>query len=797
MRIPLVFFACGIWSFQWKPELLSHRWLIGGWCLLTMGAALAFHNRPVRETAEFASPARSAGTYRGRRCALVVLAFAAGFLWAAQRAEWRLGDELAMQLEGKDLTLTGRVADLPQQLDDGVRFAFVPDGDSASIPRLVQLSWYRPRQGDSEAPVVRAGERWRFVVRLKRPHGFVNPGGFDYEAWLLERGVRATGYVRDEARRLDDQPQAFLHHVHRLRGEIRSRFQFVLGNAPYAGVLVALVIGDQRAIPPEQWDSFRRTGISHLVAISGMHISLVGVLAGWLISLVWRRVPALVLRVPVHKAAALAALGAGTAYALLAGMGIPVQRALIMLAVVAMAMLAGRSPPPSRVLLLALVGVLVVDPWAVLAAGFWLSFAAVGMILFVLGGRHGWNARRGDWRAAVRTQFAITLATTPLLIALFQSFSIVSPLANALAIPVVSLAVTPLALLAAVLPLEFLLLLAHWLMEVLMHAVDWLAKLEFALWRQAAPPAWLVFAACVAVLAALLPRGMPAKTAAVVVLFGLMTWKPARPDFGAFRATVLDVGQGLAVHLQTRSHDLLFDAGPPYGDLADAGDRVVMPYLAAGGVEVLHRLVLSHDDADHVGGAGSVLAGLKVASVLAGEDDRGSLWRTATEGRAALTSCAAGQRWTWDGVGFEVLHPAQGGRRARRNNDQSCVLRVAAEGGSLLLVGDLETAGEAALLARYGPEALESSVLVVGHHGSRSSSSSAFVDAVLPEAAVHSAGYRNRFGHPDSAVWSRWAQAGARNWRTDSQGAIGILVGKDGVDVAAERQQEPRYWHGR
>ncbi|MBN8442600.1 MAG: DNA internalization-related competence protein ComEC/Rec2 [Thauera sp.] len=795
MRVLLVLFACGVWSFQQQPALVPHPWLTGGWCLLTLCAAIAFRWRHRARGGQGVAPPCIRANWRWR-LVLAVAVFGAGFLWAAQRAEWRLGDELAMGLEGDDLTLTGRIAELPQQLDEGVRFTFAPDGESASIPRRIQVSWYRPREAGAEVLKVRAGERWRFVLRLKRPHGFVNPDGFDYEAWLLERELRATGYVRGGARLLDDEPRTFLHRVDRVRGDIRSRFEGALGDAPYAGVLIALVIGDQRAIPVAQWETFRRAGLTHLIAISGMHISLVSLLAGSLLGLVWRRVPALLLRVPVRKAAALAALVAGTAYALLAGMGIPVQRALIMLAVIALAMLAGRSLAPSRVLLLALGGVLLADPWAVLAAGFWLSFAAVGVILFVLGGRHGMRRGRGGWRAAVVTQLGITLATLPLLVALFQSFSVVSPIANALAIPVVSLLVTPLALLAAAVPLDFLLLLAHWLMETLMYAIDWLAGFDFALWRQAAPPAWLVLAGCIAAVVALLPRGMPARAAAISVFIGLLSWQPARPGEGAFAATVLDVGQGLSVHLQTRSHDLLFDAGPPYGDVADAGQRVVLPYLAASGVGVLHRLVLSHDDADHVGGAHSVLNGLKVASVLAGEDDRGGLWRAAIDEATAVTSCTAGQHWTWDGVRFEVLHPAPAGRRARRNNDQSCVLRVVAEGGSLLLVGDLEARGEAGLLARYGAEALASSVVVVGHHGSRSSSSPAFVDAVLPEAAVHSAGYRNRFGHPDPAVWARWTQAGARNWRTDSQGAIGIRVDTDGVRVEAERQQRPRYWHG-
>jgi competence protein ComEC len=793
----IALFACGVWLCQQQPELPPQDWRLGGWSLWTVMAVLAFR-RPRAASPLAAAPKGGCG-FIARRIMVGVLALSAGFLWAAQRAEWRLADALPMEREGVDMTLVGRVVDLPQQLDEGVRFVFAPDRSAAAVPGRIMLSWYRPRDEDAQVPVVRAGERWRFVVRLKRPHGFVNPAGFDYEAWLLERGLRATGYVRSGARRIDAESGSTLQRVDRLRGEIRDRFAATLGEAPYTGVLVALVIGDQRAIPSAQWETFRRTGISHLVAISGMHISLVGLLAGALIGAVWRRVPRLVLRLPARKASALAAIAAATAYALLAGMGIPVQRALIMLLVVALALLLGRSLAPGRVLLLALAAVLIADPWAVLAAGFWLSFAAVGVILFVLGGRPGAESDRAGWRAAVKTQLAITLATMPLLIALFQSFSIVSPLANALAIPVVSFLVTPLALLAAIVPVDALLELAHWLCATMMLAIDWLAAPEAALWRQAAPPPWLVVGAVVGVGVALLPRGTPARPAAAAVLAGALLWQPPRPSPGEFTATVLDVGQGLAVHVQTAAHDLLYDAGPPYGDAADAGERVVLPHLAAGGVWRLDRLVLSHDDADHVGGAHSVLAGMDVVSVLAAEDDPSGFWRDVPgAGRAGeRRTCRAGERWTWDGVGFEVLHPASGARRVRRNNDQSCVVKVTADGGSLLLVGDAEAPGEAAMIARHGAEALASSVVVVGHHGSRSSSSPAFVDAVLPEAAIHSAGYRNRFGHPHPAVWARWAQAGARNWRTDSQGAVSVQVTADGVAVAAARMVRPRYWHGR
>lgn len=792
MRIFSIFFCGGVWLLQQQAELPDARLPGIGLAVCASLLAAALCGCRAARGSTLHAP--------GVRILVALLAFAAGLLWAASRAHERLHDALPMNLEGVDIEVVGRVAELPHPLEAGVRFAFEVESAVEAVPGRVQLSWYAPRGGDGVLPTVRAGERWRLVVRLKRPHGFANPHGFDYEAWLLERAVRATGYVSGAALLLDAAPATWAQSLHRLRGTVRDRFLAALGDRPYAGILVALAVGDQRAIPAAQWTVFRRTGVAHLVAISGLHVSLVGLVAGGLAAWAWRRSPALALRLPVRKAAAAAALGAAAAYAALAGLGIPVQRALIMLAVVVGALWLGRESSPGRVLAPALIAVLVVDPWAVLSAGFWLSFGAVGVIAFVLGGR---VAPVRGWRAAVRIQLAISVATMPALLALFQAFSLVSPLANAIAIPLVSFCIAPLALLAVVLPLDEPLLLAHAGAGAMMRWLDWLSGLAPALWQQAAPPPWLTLSACAAAALLLLPRGTPGKPGAAVMLAVLLLWQPPRPPPGAFRATVLDVGQGLAVHVQTATHDLLYDAGPPYGTAADAGSRVVLPHLAASGVKRLHTLVLSHDDSDHVGGAASVIAGLPVARILAGEpDDVGEAAASARpRDLRADEPCQAGKRWQHDGVAFEILHPLPGSGLAtasrRRGNDHSCVLRVVARGGSLLLTGDVEATAEAAMLSRLGRDGLASSVIVSAHHGSRSSSSPAFVDAVLPEAVIHSSGYRNPFGHPHAGVWARWSAAGARNWRTDSQGAIRVEVAAAGVDVVSQRTLRPRYWHGR
>lgn len=777
MRLSILAFALGIWALQHMPALPAPA-VFATAVASALAAALA------------AWRLRCAAHWQ-RRLAVALLACACGFTWAGLRAEWRLADALPMQWESRDVEVTGVVAGLPQPLERGLRFVLAVESASAPVPGRIQLSWYAPR-GEGALPELRPGERWRLTVRLKRPHGFVNPHGFDYEGWLLERNVRATGYVRaaDGNARLASFVPGLMNVVHRARDAVRTRFAAALGDAPYAGVLTALAVGDQRAIPDAQWEVFRRTGVAHVVSISGMHISLVALVAGALGGWAWRRSAWLMLRLPARKAALASGLAAATAYALLAGFGLPTRRALIMLAVAALALVIGRETRGSRVMAVTLLSVLLVDPWAVLSAGFWLSFAAVGVIVFVLAGRRG---ARAGWRDALRIQLAITLATMPVLLTLFNAFSLVSPLANALAIPLVSFVVTPLALAAIVVPAAALLHVAHWSAALMMAALQWLAAWPLAVWQQAAAPALLVAVALVGIAWLLLPRGTPARHAAVLAVVPLLAWTPSRPSDGEFRATVLDVGQGLAVHVQTASHDLIYDAGPTYGPATDAGERVLLPYLAASGVAALDRLVISHGDGDHAGGAASLIAGLPVHEVLANLPDGHAI---AAAGPSPLHHCRAGLRWEWDAVVFEVLHPAAVEASSGGDNDASCVLRVASAHGALLLTGDIGAAAEARLLAA-GPGVLASDVVVVPHHGSRTSSSPALVSATGAVHAIHSVGNLNRFGHPHPAVWARWTAAGARNWRTDAQGAIAVHIGPDGVAVASQRERAPRYWHGR
>ncbi len=782
MRLNVLCFVAGAWWLQQQAVLPDAGW---AWALGAVGLAVTAA-RPER------------GALRLLRGLLVKSAcFALGFSWAAWCAQQRLADALPAEWEGRNIAVVGVVAGLPQAYDRGVRFEFDIERvltPGARVPQHIVLSWWgTPARDDRPAtfPSLEPGERWLLTVRLKRPHGTANPHGFDYEAWLFERNLRAAGYVRPKTAR--ERLATMVHEprywVERARGAIRSRIQAALPDAPYAGVIAALAIGDQRAIPPEQWQTFTRTGVNHLMSISGLHVTMVSGLVFALVYGLWRRIPRLTLALPALKAAAVGALGAALLYALLAGFAAPAQRTVYMLAVVAAALWLGVIESASVVLCVALLVVVVIDPWAVLAPGFWLSFGAVAVIMYVTAGRIG----REHWLASwARVQIAVTLALIPPLLAMFQQVSIVSPLANAVAIPVVSLIVAPLALIGVALPFDLVLQCAHLVMSGCMALLEWLSTLPDAVWQQHAPPAWAVIVAVAALAWLLAPRGLPARWLGVIGLLPLFAVAPGVLRAGDVEVVVLDVGQGLSTVVRTAKHALLYDAGPAFGPGADSGSRIIVPYLRAVGVDRLDGMIVTHDDDDHSGGAASVLQAVPVAWLLTSLPDLDPL---VVQANPAMR-CEAGQQWEWDGVRFEVLHPTRAsyGDPAVRDNDRGCVLKVEAPGGRVLLPADVERRTEEELLLRSLGR-LPADVLLAPHHGSRTSSIPAFVQAVGPQLVVFPAGYRNRLGHPHREVVERYRNAGTRIYRTDRDGAVTIAVHAEGtISVTPYRAVYRRYW---
>lgn len=707
----------------------------------------------------------------------IAAAFAAGFFWAAACAQWRMAEWLAPQLEGRDIAVVGVVAGLPALGERSLRFDFDVESAEAPLPRKILLAWYDTTQA------VHPGERWSFTVRLHRPHGVVNPHGFDYEAWLLERGIGATGYIRSgEGAKLLGARRNLLDEIEKMRESVRDRFLAVLGPSPAQGILAALAVGDQRAISREEWQLFNRTGVTHLMSISGLHVTLVSGLAAWLVAAFWRRVPRLALRAPARKAAALAAIVAALGYTLLAGYGVPAQRTFWMVSVFAAALWSGRIASPWRTLALALAAIVLFDPWAPLSPGLWLSFGAVILIFYAAA---GWSAAESRVMQWARVQWAITLGLAPAALLLFGQVSLAGPIANALAIPLVSIVITPLALAAAVLPADALLHFAAWLVQWLLEFLEWCAALPAALWQQHVPPAWAVLGALAGAAWLTAPRGVPWRPAGLALLAPAFLASPASPPPGEAWITAFDVGQGLAVLARTSSHTLLYDAGPAFGSDSDSGARVVVPALRGEGIAALDLLVLSHEDNDHLGGALTVLESFEVRALASSLPQAHPLLALAPAARR----CARGERWEWDGVRFEFLHPGPA-VPGRRRNDGSCVLRISASGRAVLLAGDIERAAELDVLKS---ETVASEVLVVPHHGSRTSSSAEFIAGVSPRWAIVPVGYRSRFGHPHPQVLERYREAGAQIVRTDLDGAVTILLSRE-TKVLAERRLRERYW---
>ena len=753
--------------------------------------------------------------WRERWAGALLLALAAAalaFAAANGRAAMRLAESLAPALEGQDLWITGVISTLPRSTLTGTRF--VLDVDAAwletrpvRVPPRLSLGWYRGVDEDAllggPAEELRAGQRWRLPVRLRRPHGSFNPHGFDLELWFFEQGIGAGGYVRSRPGANAVLLQASAGHpwwmLQRLRQDIRDAITLHVADPAVAGVLAALTVGDQQAIERADWDVFRNTGVAHLVAISGLHITMFAWLAAAAVGRLWRLSPNALLRLPAPLAARWGGVLAALAYALLAGFGVPAQRTVGMLALVALLRSQGLRWPLPAVLLAVAVGVTLADPWALLQAGFWLSFGAVALLVASEPVHQvGAPPAPGHWpatlrhavRGAWRTQCVATVGLTPLSMLFFQQVSVVGLLSNLLAIPLVTLLITPLALLGVLVPPLWV--LAASLVEGLRWVLAGMAAWPWAVWHAAAAPPWAMACGLLAGALAVLPLPRLQRLLALPLLLPLLAPPVQRPVEGAFEVVAADIGQGTAVLVRTARHLLVYDAGPSYSAESDAGVRVLLPLLRARGERQVDLLMLSHRDVDHVGGAAALQAGMPVQQLRTSLADGHPL----LAGAAPHRRCEAGQAWQWDGVRFEVLHPLAADQpQSLKPNALSCVLSVQGVAGGrptrLLLTGDIEAAQEATLVARHG-DALRADLLLVPHHGSRTSSTAAFLAAVQPRVAVVQAGYRSRYGHPAADVLARYRLAGIAVRRSDDCGA---WVQPAQAEAHCQRHLARRYWH--
>lgn len=736
MKSGMFALALGLLALRWLPALPSTGWLV--MLLLVALMLLPFRTYP-----------------------LAFLLF--GLSWACLSAQSALDDRLDPALDGQTRWVEGRITGLPQRTGEGVRFELTDSRSrKARLPKRIRVSW---RGG----PEVRSGERWRLAVSLKRPSGLLNFHGFDQEAWLLAQRIGATASVKD-GERLAPARNAW-------RDSVRQRLMAVDAQGREAG-LAALVLGDGSGLAAEDWQVLQATGTVHLLVISGQHIGLLaglvyGLIAGLARYGCWPRTW------PWLPWACGLAFGAALGYGLLAGFGVPVQRACVMVGLVLVWRLRFRHLGVWWPLLLALNGVLILEPLASLQPGFWLSFAAVAVLILAFAGRLGpWSV----WQAWTRPQWLIAIGLFPALLVLGLPISLSAPLANLVAVPWISLLVLPLALLGtALLPLpwlgESLLWLAGGALAGLFEGLAWLAGLQPA-WVPAEVPLGYWWLSLLGTVLLLLPNGVPLRLLGLPMLLLAIFPPQERVPHGQVDVVQLDVGQGQSLILRTRHHTLLYDAGPRTGTF-DLGARVVLPSLRKFGVDRLDMMLLSHADADHAGGAAAIARGMPIQRVVGGE----------VEGLPAFLGtqpCVSGEQWQWDGVSFELWQwPG-----ADNGNAKSCVLQVQANGERLLLTGDIDRAAEQAFLA--SPLAVPTDWLQAPHHGSRSSSSKAFLQRLSPGSVLISRGRGNAFGHPHPQVLQRYQALGSQVYDSAEQGAVRLQLGAFAAPVVARSQR--RFW---
>ena len=692
------------------------------------------------------------------------LALCAGGVWLTVYLSLFTPATLHESMDGQSIRITGKVVSIPGITDTNTRFDFEIDEvlePAVNWQGKVRLSWYHAMHE------ITPGQQWQLEVKLKPAHGFVNPGGFDYESWLFSRRISATGYVRrpQSATLLDTR---FSMHAYRqaLSGNIRQ----LSDQAQFSGILVALVTGDRQYITRSQWQVLSRTGTSHLMAISGLHIGLVYGLFYWLGSWGWRLKERFMLYRPAQDAGILSGLVAALAYAALAGFSIPTLRALVMLSVIALALWRRRMTSPLDVLQTALVLVLLIDPLAIMSAGFWLSFMAVALILFTLA-----RQQNGDRPAShalfrlVHIQWVLGLGLLPLTSLLFSQVSIIAPLMNLVAVPSVGLLVVPITLAGSVFTVfipaaaSLLLDLSDALLQLLWAMLLPASQSPYAVIHPAHPSLWVIVCSSAGIVLLLYARNWLLRVIGLPLALSLFLSSTYQPGPGEFQLDILDVGQGLAVVVRTTNYTLLYDTGYSSQSGFDIGRQVVLPYLWHQGIGELDHVMLSHDDRDHTGGFAAVQAGMPVhqLSVMPGSRFLGK--------STATRACASGQHWNWDGIDFHVLHPEPG--TAGSDNNRSCVLRVSGPGGSVLLTGDIEAAAEQQLVRRYRG-ALAADVLLAPHHGSATSSSAGFVQTVRPREVIYSAGFRNRYGFPRPEVTARYDPVTSRQFLTADTGML-------------------------
>jgi len=697
-----------------------------------------------------------------------VFVFALGFALANAAVGQRLDDRLAPSTDRGTTVVTGVVDSMPMQLPGAYRFEFRPLSAARKVPERLVVSWYRSEF--APAP----GEIWQLGLRLRPPRGGVNPGGFDYEGWLFRKNIGATAYVDNKAdnRKLGVDGSASSRWL-AFRSRLAHRLKQYPLQAEWRGLVNGLALGDRRDISEHQWQVLRATGTVHLMAISGLHIGIAAAVGGFGGAALWMLIPMLSRRLARRDMSLMAGFAVAVAYALLAGLSLPTQRALIMLLSIGLSLWWRRSTSVGQGMALALIVILLLDPLAAIEPGFWLSFGAVASLLLVLSGR---ASKAAWWRGLLRAQAAVFVGLLPVGLAVFAMSAPAGLVANLVFIPLFTVCLVPLILLSVAAALAGLDSLAAVVLklvgEIFALSWPWLEWLAVNIPPLTFPASQFQFV-LLAVLGTvyLLAPGWPGRWLGLFMVLPILLPVTERLPAGAARIVFLDVGQGLAVIVETASHLLVYDPGPRYGSGADAGSRTVIPYLVSRGRRTVDLIMVSHGDADHSGGLDSLRDAYPDARILAGGGERRP---------AGTEPCMLGQRWQWDGVDFQILHPDS---LAWQGNDSSCVLLIRTAAHSALLAGDIQAPAENYLLDTVG----QADVVLVAHHGSAGSSTAAWVSVLCAKLAVVSSGYRNRWGFPKAEVVGRWRAAGAEVLDTGHSGAISLVLPAAGSMLRVRR----------
>ena len=727
-------------------------------------------------------------------------AFIFGFAYASLSASFMQDTVISSEYEGKDIHVSGVIDSVPQlktyttskgKLVSNMKFIMLvehaKDGYGNQIENLnkIKLSWYSSHQQ------LTAGQRWKLIVRLKKPVGFANFGGFDYERTLFSKRIGATGYVtkRYKSELLPGTTIEAWNDI--LRERVITKLKATLPDHELNGIILALATGYRSDINSEQWNTLLISGTNHLVAISGLHIGLIAGISFFICKFVWYLSPRLRIRVAPIKVGACGAIIAAVIYSALAGFSIPTQRALLMVTLLMCAILFKRYTRPEQVLAVALAVILLIDPLAVLMPGFWLSFAAVLIIIFAickfkLAG--GWKRGVLQW---IYIQCAISIGLAPLTLLFFERVSLISPLVNLIAVPLFSSLIVPLVFIAMVLlflcpQLSTLLFIGiQWSLEKFWLLIEYFSGFEMATFS-CSKMAVIAFTCSFIVLVV----SAYYKKWKIILLIPLLLipYLLSGPSLGTgeFEIDFLDVGQGTAIVVKTANYNLLYDTGPNRG--LDAGESVVVPYLKASGISKLDKLVVSHADNDHAGGAKAVIDAVNIEHITVGEQLENI--------KVPSSACRQGKKWKRDGVEFSFIYPfGSKTGKTKSGNDASCVLFIKSEYGSLLLTGDITKSVERKLIKHYNDDQLNIDIVSVPHHGSKGSSSKEFVAAISPEYAVVSSGYRNRYKFPKPAVVRTYINIGAKIINTADSGMITIHVGEKGISKPSQyRLDNHRVW---